>query len=167
MFLKFANFYKRFVKFYARITLALTTLFINNKNEKQIDFFNFNVEVQKAFRFFINAFINALMLIHFDLKNFIQIKIDASNFIIAIILFQLIFALNDFEEKKWHFVAFYSRKMIFAKSCYETHDQKLLTIIITFKQWKHYLKNSRYFVTILTDHNNLRYFMTTMLLNRR
>ena len=34
MFLKFANFYKRFIKFYARIIRALTKLFKNNKNEK-------------------------------------------------------------------------------------------------------------------------------------
>ena len=71
MFLKFANFYKRFVRFYARITRALTKLFKNNKNEKQIDSFNFNVEARKAFRLFIDAFTNASMLIHFDSKNFI------------------------------------------------------------------------------------------------
>ena len=57
--------------------------------------------------------------------------------------------------------------MIFAKTRYKTHDQKLLTIIMTFKQWRHYLKNSRHSVIILINHNNLRYFMTTTLLNRR
>ena len=71
MFLRFANFYKCFVKFYARIIRALTKLFKNNKNKKQIDFFNFNVEARKAFRLFINAFINASILIHFDSENFI------------------------------------------------------------------------------------------------
>ena len=45
MFLKFANFYKRFVKLYARIIRALTKLFKDNKNEKQNEFFNFNAEV--------------------------------------------------------------------------------------------------------------------------
>ena len=167
MFLKFTNFYKRFIRFYARIIRALTKLFKNNKNEKQINSFNFNVETRKTFRFFIDTFTNALMLIHFNSKNFIRIKIDASEFVIATILSQLIFALNDSEQKKWHFVAFYSRKIIFAKIRYETHDQKLLTIIMTFKQWKHYLKNSRHSVIVLTDHNNLRYFMTTTSLNRR
>ena len=167
MFLKFTNFYKRFVKFYARIIRALTKLFKNNKNEKQIDFFNFNVEARKAFRLLIDAFTNASMLIHFDSKNLIRIKIDASEFVIAIILSQLILALNDSEQRKWHFVAFYSRKIIFAKTRYETHDQKLLTIIMTFKQWRHYLKNSRHSVIVLTDHNNLRYFMTTTSLNQR
>ena len=134
MFLRFANFYKRFIKFYARIIRALTKLFKSNKNEKQIDFFNFNVEARKAFRLLIDAFTNASMLIHFDSKNLIRIKINALKFVIATILFQLILALNDFEQRKWHLVAFYSRKMILAKTRYETHDQKLLTIIMTFKQ---------------------------------
>ena len=97
MFLKFANFYKRFVKFYARITRALTKLFKNNKNEKQNEFFNFNAKVQKTFQRFIDAFIKTFMFIHFDSKSFIRIKIDASKFIIAAILFQLIFVFDDFK----------------------------------------------------------------------
>ena len=60
MFLKFANFYKRFIKFYARIIRALTKLFKNNKNEKQNKFFNFNVEAQEAFQRFMKIFIKIL-----------------------------------------------------------------------------------------------------------
>ena len=107
------------------------------------------------------------MLVHFNLKNFIQIKIDVSKFVIAAILFQLIFVFDDFEQKKWHFVVFHSRKIIFVETCYETHDQKFLTIIMTFKQWKHYLKNNRHFIIVLINYNNLRYFMITTSLNRR
>ena len=100
MFLKFANFYKCFVRFYARIIRALTKLFKNNKNKKYIDFFNFNVDARKAFQLFINAFTNALMLIHFDLKSLIYLTIDISKFVIEIILFQLIFVLSNFEQKE-------------------------------------------------------------------
>ena len=107
------------------------------------------------------------MFVHFDSKSSIRIKIDVSEFAIAAILFQLIFVLNNSEQRKWHFVVFYSRKMILAETRYETHDQKLLTIIMTFKQWKHYLKSSRHFIIILIDHNNLRYFIITTSLNRR
>ena len=38
---------------------------------------------------------------------------------------------------------------------------------MTFKQWKHYLKNSRHFIIVLINYNNLRYFMITTSLNRR
>ena len=100
MFLKFANFYKCFVRFYARIIRALTKLLKNNKNEKQNEFFNFNAKVRKTFQRFIDAFIKTFMLVHFDLKNSIRIKIDVSKFVIAAILFQLILVSDDFEQKK-------------------------------------------------------------------
>ena len=64
-------------------------------------------------------------------------------------------------------MTFYFRKMISAKTRYETYDQKLLFIIIAFQQWNYYLKNNRYFIEILTNHYNLRYFMITIILNRR
>ena len=38
---------------------------------------------------------------------------------------------------------------------------------MTFKQWKHHLKNSRHSIIVLINYNNLRYFMITTLLNRR
>ena len=71
MFLKFANFYKRFIRFYAHIIRALTKLLENNKNEKQNKFFNFNAEARKAFQHLIKMFIKIFMLVYFDSKNFI------------------------------------------------------------------------------------------------
>ena len=38
---------------------------------------------------------------------------------------------------------------------------------MTFKQWKHYLKNNRHFIIILINYNNLCYFMITTSLNWR
>ena len=134
MFLKFVNFYRRFIRFYARIIRALTKLFKNNKNEKQNESFNFNAEAREAFQRLIDAFIKIFMLVHFDSKSFIRIKIDVSKFVIAAILFQLILVSDDSEQRKWHLVVFYSRKMIFAKTRYKTHDQELLAIVMTFKQ---------------------------------
>ena len=64
-------------------------------------------------------------------------------------------------------VFFYSCKMIFAKRNYETHDQKLLTIVMCFKHWKHCLKNSFHSIRILIDHNNLKNFLKVQILNDR
>ena len=90
IFLKFANFYKHFIKFYTRIIRALTKLIINSKSEKQMKFFDFNAKAQDTFQRLIKTFIETFMFVYFNSKNFIQIKIDASKFIIAAILFQLI-----------------------------------------------------------------------------
>ena len=118
------------------------------------------------FRQFIKAFIKAFILIYFDLRNLIRVEIDASEFVIATILFQFIALVIDVKQTQWHSIVFYSRKMILAEIRYETHDQELLSIVAAFQQWRHYFKNNHHFVTILTNHNNLRYFMKTTTLNK-
>ena len=57
--------------------------------------------------------------------------------------------------------------MILAEIKYETHNQELLFIIAAFQQWRHYLENNHYSVTVLTNHNNLRYFIKTTAFNKR
>ena len=109
----------------------------------------------------------AFMLIHFDFKNLIRIEIDTSKFVIAAILFQFITLVIDVEQTQWHSIIFYSKKKIFVEIRYEMFDQELLFIIATFQQWKHYFKNNHHSVTILTNHNNLHYFITTITFNKR
>jgi len=167
MFLGFANFYRRFVRYYAKITRALTELLKGSKQGKQNGPFVFNKDAIAAFTALILAFTQAPMLVHFDPKNHIRVETDASGFAIAAILSQLVYLVGEAGEATWHPVAFYSRKMIPAETRYETHDQELLAIVTGFEQWRHYLEGSRYPIIVLTDHNNLRYFMKTTSLNRR
>jgi len=68
---------------------------------------------------------------------------------------------------QWHFVVFWLRKLNLIKTCYETYNQELLTIMKAFKHWQHYLKNRCYLIEILTDHNHLQEFMNVKSLNRR
>lgn len=56
-------------------------------------------------------------------------------------------------------MAYYSKKMILAKTQYETNDNVFLAIIKTFKTWQHYDEDCKHEVLRLTDHNNLYYFM--------
>ncbi len=46
-------------------------------------------------------------------------------------------------------------------------DQEMLAIVEAFKGWRHYLEATAEPTLVLTDHQNLRYFMTTKELNRR
>ena len=133
MFLEFVNFYKCFVKEFARITRLITKLLKNNKQEKQNELFVFNVDVVKTFRKFLKIFIETLMLIYFDSTFRIWIKTNVFEFVIATILLQLTQRMNDEENLVWHFVIFYSRKTISTKTWYETHDQFFLFIIIVFQ----------------------------------
>jgi len=50
MFLKFANFYKRFIQYYAKITRTLIELLKDNKQEKQNKSFVFNKNVIATFK---------------------------------------------------------------------------------------------------------------------
>jgi len=54
-----------------------------------------------------------------------------------------------------------------AKRNYKIHDNKLLIIIAAFKKWRQYTEGSQHTVEVLCDHENLKYFMTTKVLNRR
>ena len=54
-----------------------------------------------------------------------------------------------------------------AENNYKTYNLKLLTIIETFKQWHHYLKESSYLIEVLIDHNNLCEFINVKMLNSR
>ena len=43
----------------------------------------------------------------------------------------------------------------------------MLTIIQSMKHWRHYLEGAKFPIQILSDHKNLKIFMTTKVLNRR
>ena len=45
------------------------------------------------------------------------------------------------------------------------HDKKLYAIVLDFKNWRYYLQSSKWFICVITDHNNLRYFMMMKKLN--
>ena len=66
-----------------------------------------------------------------------------------------------------HPVAFYSKKHSPAECNYEIYDKELLAIVLAFEEWRPHLEGSSQPIQILTDHNNLEYFMSTKLLNHR
>ena len=46
--------------------------------------------------------------------------------------------LSQFEsDKKWHPLAFYSKKFSLAEINYDIHDKEMSAIVDSFKQWEH------------------------------
>ncbi|RZK39669.1 MAG: hypothetical protein EOO61_07030 [Hymenobacter sp.] len=88
------------------------------------------------------------------------LETDASDFAIGGILSQM-------HDDGQHPVGFYSRKLRHEEINYDTHDKELLSIIECFKAWRHFTMETPTPVTVYSDHNNLKYFMTTKELNRR
>ena len=106
-------------------------------------------------------FINVLMLIHFNPELCLRVETDASGYTLTDILSQFV------SEGIWHSVAFWLKKMISAEQWYEIYNQKLLAIVMMFKQWRHYLEDSTHLVEVLTDYNNLWDFINIRSLNKR
>ena len=57
--------------------------------------------------------------------------------------------------------------MIPAETRYETYDGELLAIVEAFKTWRHYLKDCKHKILVLTDYNNLRRFIDMKSLSSR
>ncbi len=110
----------------------------------------FTPRVRKTFTKLKQAFVEALILNHFDLECHIQIETDNVGYAISRIFSQL--TSDDLD--RWYLIAFFSRKMIPAETQYETHDGKLLAIVEVFKTGRHYLEGCKYEVLVLTDYNN-------------
>ena len=91
-----------------------------------------------AFTKLRQAFIKAPILYQFDSKHHIRVETNASGYAIGGVLSQL----TSDDSGQWHPLAFFSWKMIFTETRYETYDNELLAIVKAFKTWKHYLERS-------------------------
>lgn len=160
VFLGFANFYRRFIEGYSRIVAPLTSLFQGMKKGVKTGVFVWKSEQEAAFQQLRSTFGTTPFLRHFDPERRITVETDASGYALAGILSQL-------HEDKWRIVAYWSRKMKGAELHYKTHDQELMAIVESFKHWRHYLEGAPQTVRVLSDHNNLRGFMSQVSLNGR
>ena len=153
IFLKFINFYQRFIHHYFQIAESLTELLRDSVKDVKMSSFIWLSKVKQAFNQLCNVFMKAFILRHFDSEWHIHIKINTFNYAVASILSQ-----SD-DENQWHLIAFWFRMMINVERNYEIHNQKLLVIVLMFKHWQHYVKDNYHIVEVLTDHNNLKSFM--------
>ncbi len=156
-FLKFCNFYKRFIKNFAKIVKSLIK--ITRKNVS----FVWSDACRRTFELLKRIIMKTSILTHFDLKKQTYIKSDSSNFVNVNVLFQM--KKND----ELHSVTFFSKNLVSTECNYEIYDKKLLTILRCFKQWRSELLfiKSNVLIKVLTNHKNLKYFMFTKQLNRR
>jgi len=154
-FLGFANFYRRFIQDYSKVARPLTEL--TKKTEK----WEWNDEAGGAFEELKQRFTSAPILAHFDAQKPVILETDASDFAIGAVLSQ-----RD-NEGRLHPVAFHSRKFQPAEINYEIHDKELLAVVDAFKHWRRYSEGAAHQIQVFSDHQNLEYFTTTKVLNRR
>jgi len=155
-FLGFANFYRRFIQDYSRITTPLTRL-----TRKEVSW-EWGNEQQMAFDTLKTAMVTEPILQHFDPERLVTIETDASDYPIGALCSQ------PDDNGILHPVAgYYSRKLKDPEPNYGIHDKELLVIVDALQKWNTYCKTTGPKITILTDHKNLEYWKTKKDLNLR
>ncbi|KAH9263788.1 hypothetical protein BASA83_012767 [Batrachochytrium salamandrivorans] len=155
VFLGFTNFYRALVSGYSDITCHLTKLL-----KKDIPF-SWGPEQEASFRKLKDAFAQPGFLAHPNDEQPFILETDALDFAISGVLHQ-----HD-QSNTLRPVAFYSRQMNNAERNYDIYDKELLAVVDSFKHWRHLLQGGLHPVTVLCDHKNLEYFMSTKKLTRR
>ena len=146
-FLDFANFYRRFIYNYIRISTSLICLI-----RKDV-FFVWFQKCQIAFNILKKVFTFKIILCHYNSDHKIMIEINASNYVFKDILFQY-----D-ENKILYLVAYFSKKHNLVECNYKIYDKEFMIIVCTFKKWWSKLDDFIYSVKMITNHKNLEYFM--------
>ena len=154
-FLGLANYYRRFVVNYAKLTQPLTAL-----TRKGVAW-TWDEDHQTAFESLKQSFISQPVLIHPDPFKPFVVEADASNYAIGAVLSQ-----RD-ESGDLHPVAFHSRLLKSPEINYPILDKELLAVKVAFEVWRHHLEGARCIVEVLSDHKNLEYFRTAKVESQR
>lgn len=156
-FLGFANFYRRFIRDFSLIARPLIEL-----TKKSIQW-DWSKDCQAAFEILKNEFIKSPILRHFDPDPDRKciVEVDLSDWAHGGTLSQY----DD--EGILHPVAYFSRRLSSTEVNYEIYDKELLAVVNALEHWRPELEGTLEPISILTDHKNLEYFMSTKILNRR
>ena len=154
-FLGLANYYKQFVKDFAKIAKLLHEMM--RKETK----WSWGERQQKAFEELKERFMTEPVLVTLDLDKEIRVEADVSDFAMRGVLSM------KCEDKKWRPVAYISKSLNEAKRNYEIYDKEMLVIIWCLEAWRYFLEGAKDQFEIWTDHKNLEYFMKAQKLNQR
>ena len=69
------------------------------------------------------------------------------------------------DKSWWHLLVFLLKSFTGSKQNYDLYNKELLAIVCMLKEWHHLLEGVKYLIEILTDHQNLVYFMHAQQLN--
>uniref|UniRef100_A0A8C6L5X0 Gypsy retrotransposon integrase-like protein 1 n=3 Tax=Nothobranchius furzeri TaxID=105023 RepID=A0A8C6L5X0_NOTFU len=154
-FLGFANFYRRFIKGYSKITTprhALTSSKVS---------FQWNKSAQDSFQKLKDMFTSAPVLHLPDTTRQFIVEVDASAFGVGAVLSQ------RSKDDKVHPCAFFSKTLSSTERNYDVGDRELLAIKLALEEWRHWLEGVVTPFIVWTDHKNLEYIKTAKRLNSR
>lgn len=154
-FLGFSNYCRRFIEGYSGLIQPLTHLLHKRTT------WNWSIDQKEAFEHIKKLFTQAPILRYFDYNKHTVVETDASNWASGGTLLQI------GDDDMLHPVAFFSSKHSPAESNYDIYDKELLAIIKALEEWRPELAGVQSTFEIITDHKNLRTFLTAKKLNQR
>ena len=152
-FLRLANYYRWFVKDFAKIAKPLYEM--TRKETK----WNWGERQQRVFEELKEKFMTELVLVTPDLDKEMRVKADVSDFVMGGVLSM------KCKDKKWRPVVYISKLLNEAERNYEIYDKEMLVIIWCLEAWRYFLEEAKDWFEIWTDHKNLEYFMKAQKLN--
>ena len=152
-FLSLANYYRQFVKDFAKIAKPLYEM-----TRKEIKW-NWREKQQKVFEELKERFTTEQVLVTPDLDREIRVEVDVSDFAMGGVLSM------KYEDKKWMLVAYISKLLNEAKKNYKIHNKEMLVIIRCLEAQRHFLEGAKDLFEIQTDYKNLEYFIKAQKLN--
>jgi len=130
-FLGLANYYRQFVKDFAKIARPLHEM--TRKETK----WSWEEKQQKAFEELKERFTTEPVLVIPDLDKEMRVEADVSDFVMGGVLSM------KCEDEKWRPVAYISKSLNEAERNYEIHDKEMLAIIRCLEVWRHFLEGAK------------------------
>lgn len=143
-FLGHADFYRRFIKDFAKIAQPLTILLQNDVE------FDFDEACQKAFQLLKDKFVTAPIIRGPNWNHPFEVICDASNFTVGVVLGQRI-------DGKSYVIFYASKTLNQAQKNYDTTKKEMLAVVYSFEKFRPYLLGSR--VIVFTGHTAIKYLL--------
>jgi len=137
VFLGFANFYRRFIENFAKMSKPLSNL------TKKDSIWTWGKEQQNAFEVLKKAFTIAPVLRIPNDEDLFKLSTDASDFATGAVLSQ-----KDMQTNLWYPVAFFSKLLDVYERNYEIYDKELLVVIWELEKYRYHLEGHPYKVEI-------------------
>jgi hypothetical protein len=148
IFLRLADYYRRFIQDFSKLAKPLTRLLEKGK------VFKWTHDCQVSFEELKKCLTTAPVLVLPNLSKKFDIYCDASRRGLGCVLMQ-----------DGQVVSYASHQLRKHEENYPTHDPELVAVVHALKIWRHYLIGHR--CKIYSGHNNLKYIFTQTDLNLR
>ena len=146
-FLGLANYYRRFLEEFVKITRLLYEL--TRKKQK----WEWGNKQKKSFKALKKKFTMEPILVVLDLNRKMRMEVDMLDYATREVLSM------KCSDGKWRLVAYLSKSLNEMARNHKIHDKEMLVVIRGSENWRYLLEDTREKFEVWTDYKNLEYFI--------